>query len=302
MTKPLKTATLYKNDYLLEDVQSDDLKIRAYKYSETHYDEQGNVVMEVKYTENGEVSEKTVNRFDEKNQLIEEIYYLDEEEIAERKTFEKDDSGKIIRAFKHYLDDSKDTMEYHYNDNNQLIEILGFDVDGDLERKEVFSYQDNYIAGRKAFDEENELVLEKIYTYTDNGNSVDTAEWDEMTGEKRRTVEKFDKNGIILETLRYDQEDQLIDRVFFTADDSGKIVSWIEESEQQGKSNTTVTYDEKGNDVLQEEQNESGEIITKVERKFDSDNRVVESKVFIDGQGKHMSQKYFISYEYTFHE
>ena len=98
MTKPLKTATLYKNDYLREDAQSDDLKIKAYKYSETHYDEQGNVVMEIKYAQNGEISEKIVNRYNENGHLMEEIYFLDEDEIAERKTFERDTAGKIIKA------------------------------------------------------------------------------------------------------------------------------------------------------------------------------------------------------------
>ena len=301
MTKPLKTATLYKNDYLLEDAQSDDLRIKAYKYSETRYDEQGNVVMEIKYAENSKISEKIVNRYNENGHLIEEIYFLDEVEIAERKTFERDTSGKIIKAYKHYLDDSKDTIEYHYDDEGQLKEILGYDVDGDLERKEIFDYQDDKISSLKAFGEEGQPILEKIYTYTDSGNRVDTSEWDEMTGEKTKSIEKFDNRGHILETQRYDHQDQLIDKVSFVSNESGDIINWNEESQLLGKSATEVTYDEQGNDILQVEKNESGEVITKVERKFDNNNRVTESRVFIDGQGKHISQKYFISYEYTFY-
>lgn len=41
-------------------------------------------------------------------------------------------------------------------------------------------------------------------------------------------------------------------------------------------------------------------MVSKIERAYDGEGRILENKVFIDGQGRRMSQYYRIEYIYEF--
>jgi len=243
MEKKIKSITLFKNDYLLDDVQSEELNLKGYKYSETKYDTQGNVLAEIKYSQDDEIMEKVVNRYDENGHLIEEIYYMDENEIAERRSFDRDENSKIFKEYKHYLDESKDTIEYKYDTQGLLIEKVTYDVDGDIERKDTYLYSNAKPIEHKSYDEEGNLVFEKLLTYDDSGQVVESVEWDEERDERIKLVENYDDMGNKKETLRYNDQDQLVEKMTYVADEQGRLAKLIEET-LYTNSTTNIEYDE----------------------------------------------------------
>jgi hypothetical protein len=61
---------------------------------------------------------------------------------------------------------------------------------------------------------------------------------------------------------------------------------------------TYTGYDSKGNVILQEEKNEDGELLSSIERTYDSSNRPLTTSVFSQKPGQQVPQHYRIRIEY----
>ena len=128
MSKQIKSTTLTKYDYLAKNIHAEEIEVKGWKYSFTEFDKNGNIILEMKYDRNGKVEEKYKHKYDKKGNPVEDITYLDGREIAEHKTFERDATSQIIKAYKHYNDDTKDTIQYEYNSEGELIKKTIIDV------------------------------------------------------------------------------------------------------------------------------------------------------------------------------
>jgi len=301
MAKILKSVTLIKNDYTIDDIQSTDFQVREYKYSYSEYDQQGNMLADIKFLADGSVSDKSEYSFDEEGKLIEEIFYLDESEIAERKTYQRNEEGKILDLYLHYADGSSDITKYKYDDSGKLIEKLTIDSDDDIDKTEVFTYENEKLVLYRAFDADNELIAERSQKFDDKERLTELVEWEENVIDRTRTVEHYDEQGRSAEIIKYDENDHLLEKITYDYG-SGNIPQKIIEERQNIKNEILLQYDDQGNMILQEEFDQDGILLTKVVRKYNEDKRVIESDVFIDGQGRYISQKYFIKYEYCYFE
>jgi hypothetical protein len=301
MARPVKSVILYKSDVVIEDLNSESLDVIGYKYNEMVYDRQGNILMEVKFNRIEEVEEKTENRYDENGFLIEEILYMDDEEIAEHKTFERDANGVIRKEFRHYQDETMDTIFYHYDEEGHLIKKQADDPVDSPEGMEIFSYDKGKLVNHQVLDADESLISEREYTYDDLGKLIETTEHYPDDFHRHTIVQKFDETGKRIKTLRYNGKDQLIEKMTYEWDEMDRVKRIIEET-PYGVNTTHHSYDQFGNIILQEEYNEDDELLNRVERTYNEDNRLTESHVFIDGQGKGMSQNYFMRYEYEYFE
>ncbi len=63
--KKIKSITLVKYDYVIEDVVAEEIELKSAKYSYTEFDDKGNVLLEIRYNKNGGVEEKYENKFNE---------------------------------------------------------------------------------------------------------------------------------------------------------------------------------------------------------------------------------------------
>jgi phage anti-repressor protein len=301
MGKPIKAVILYKNDLVLDNLQSESLDVVGYKYSEAVYDRQGNVLKECKYTVAGEVEEKTENRYDDEGRLIEEILFINDEEIAEHKTFERDARGVILKEYRHYLDDTKDTIHYHYNEEGHLIRKQTMNPDDEPEGAEVFTYENGKLKHYELLDADDSLISEKEFIYDDSGKVTETVEHYPGDFQRHRIVEEFDENGKRIKTLRYNGKEQLVEKMTYEWDKQDRTSGILDET-PYGNTTTHFSYDRNNNVILQEDHNQSGELLSKIERKYNEDNQITESQVFIDGQGRGMSQDYNIRYEYEYYD
>ncbi len=297
MNKKIKSVKMFRYDHTgTKDVNPEE---KGYKYSLTENDEKGNVVLEVKYNSDEELEDKYTYKYDDNNHIIEEIHYLSFKDIAEHKTYERDEKGKIIKAFKHYNDGSKDTIEYNYNDDGLLMERVTIDSYDEVEAKNIYEYENSNLILEEVY-EYDELISKQTFSYDKEGNVLEESKWSEDEGNIRQ-ANVYDEKNRVIKVLFYNKKDELAAKIEYKYNDAGKITE-VSEENQQGKNVTTVAYDEKGNGVEQLEVNPVGEINNKAVRQFNENNDVVKTEVFINLHGKAPNQEYILTYEYEYYD
>jgi hypothetical protein len=297
MGKKIKSITLFKRDLILLVRTATGTGDKGFKYSYTEMDKKGNILLDIKYSSNGEIEEKYVNKFDEAGNLTEEISYLTDDEIAEHKTYEFDTENKIIRAFKHYADGSKDLIHYNYDGSGNICEKITVDAENEIESKEVFEWKEKFLAKRSLY-EFNELISEESNIYDDKGNRIENIKWLSEEGNTRMEYSYNDNNEIV-KLLTYNDEEKLVNKTVYSYNERGQIVKSDYES-VRSKNSTSIAYDERGNAIEQIEANEKGEINNQAIRKYNDQNEVVETSVIIDFHGAGINQEYILTYEYTY--
>ncbi|MCB2218827.1 MAG: hypothetical protein KQI35_00425 [Bacteroidetes bacterium] len=298
MTKAkTKSVTIHKYDIYYPNGPENPPSQTGHKASETFYNEEGNIIEELKFRPNGQLDEKYVASYDTRGNLLEEKSYLDDPEPADHKSYERDENGKLIRMFRHYIDGSKDTINITYDNQNHPVRKETIDSYDEVESIEERSYQGDNMTKRK-ITEYDEVVLEESLEYDQDGNLIKQTKWS-IDEEDITWVNHFNTEGSLVKALKYGPNDKLLARSDYHYNDQGQLTSFEEES-GYGKSETTLEYDDKGNAILQKEENPEGEINNRVSRKFNDQGQILETEVFMDFHGQAPSQHYTLKYEYTY--
>ena len=287
---------MFKYDIVLKDVTAKELEESGYKYAYSEFDKNENKISEIRYTIEGEIEEKYINKFDENGYLYEEMNYISDDELAEHKTYERDKKGNVVNAFKHYQDGDKDTIKYLRDESGKLLEKITIDSFNEEEAREVIEYKNDKVSSRKIF-EYDELVLEESYDYNDNGNMIEHNKWS-IEQEDAKFLTIYNPNGTIKKALRHNSKDELISKAEYTYNEDR--LTCIEEESQYGKNKTVIEYDEGGNPIVQTERNNKNEINNIAKRKYNENNDITETEVFIDFHGRGINQKYLLKYSYEY--
>ena len=87
---------------------------------------------------------------------------------------------------------------------------------------------------------------------------------------------------------------QIVD---FFIEENDRIIQVLEE-DQYKKDTTNITYDKKGNIIEEKEYNIKNQLNHKVIKKYNDNNDIIESAVFIDRHEQGINQDYVVRYEY----
>ncbi|NTW23990.1 MAG: hypothetical protein HGA37_04770, partial [Lentimicrobium sp.] len=90
-------------------------------------------------------------------------------------------------------------------------------------------------------------------------------------------------------------------RNIYTYDDKG-FATTVEEETVTGKTTVNLQYDEAGNNILHEETDSEGTVVSRIERTFNSDNHPAATEVRIENTARGMGQHYRLRYEYIYFE
>lgn len=298
MTKLVKSIKLFKEDFEIADLESDDLRTHTYLHQFNLYDEKGKLLEEATFAPDGRLEEKVVRSYDPGGFLSEEVYYSGEEEPAERKTFVWDHQGKLKKEFKHYQDGSKDTIHIFHDEAGHPVKKQITDEDGLVESTILYTYEGDRLVEEKELDENEDIVSLQTWSFDRHGHPLEHTEWDAQNERMIRMVEEYDGIGRRRKISRY-INDRLVDRQSFELDEKGRLIR-IHDENERFRSTHSLTYDKDDNLILQEEVDPQGEVITRIERQFDQENRLLESHVYIDSRGHRMNQKYTVRYAYEF--
>lgn len=293
----IKTVKLYKEDFIPEGISSNDVTTRRYLHSITEYDRNGKVLKEESYSFDGSLEDKVENKYDEEGNLIEYVNTI-QGEVADHKSWEYDEN-KIVREYIHYVDGSKDQVNYNYDSQGRLFSKETFDEDGELEQKVEYEYSGNSVK-EITKDAEGE-VTEEVFSEFDGEKTLLRSEKDYFTGEGFSVKNDYDDKGRITQTIRFDENNNIVEKVEREYDENDRVIK-LKETGQVKNSEIYFNYDNNGNPVRQEEKLEDGTQLSLIEREYDDNNLHIRSAVFLNGLGERMSQNYNVFHEYEFHE
>ncbi|MBW6478851.1 MAG: hypothetical protein K0B37_05425 [Bacteroidales bacterium] len=299
-SQKIKESLVYKKDLVLKSARDQELEEHEYLFSRTIYNEDGKVTSEKQYDSQGGLVQDYLYTYNDRGYLIEEKLQESDGFVAIHKSYEFDDNGKLIKEFRHYMDESFDTVLFHYDENGKLIKKETFDPDNDLESTEEFSYDGDHISRHVVTDADGDILSEKKIAYDEDGNTIETEEFDGSVGESVKTVNEYYASGNKKEVLTYNSSGQLVEKVILKEDAQGRIAQVVEESTTK-KNTINFTYDASGNVIYQDEFDRNGEMIGKVSRTYDDNNKLISSDVFIHGGGRGLSRNYTLRQEYVYY-
>jgi YD repeat-containing protein len=276
MSKKIKNETVYRFNHVpgetIDPTQEfDDL------HSYHEYDVNGNLLLEIAYTQDGDVADKVEYRYDQEGRLMETLVYGEDNEILERKEVIRNQEGNINREITHYLDGSADIQEYFYNDEGWLTGIMVKDDEDEQEYSEKYFYNGDTLVKVERLDEDGEVIFFQEDEY-ENGKLRSRKIFSAEETEPFTLVVDFNAAGIREQERRYDGEDNLVERNVFEHDESGRVARMIEENKQR-KNTTEFEYDDHGNVIRQMETDLNGELNHEVLRTYNEDGELVMTTV-----------------------
>ncbi len=296
----IKTISLYKYDYVLKDINSEDFELKGGIYNKSTYDQDGRTLSEIKYDAQGEIEQNYGYAYNEQGAKIAERSWDENGDLIDDMEYDVDANGKTLFAYKNYLDGSKDTITYTYNDEGKLIEKAVRTDEDELELVDTFSYERNNLVLHETRNEDDEVVYREETIYDSKGQVLETSSWNIEGDSTTRVVNEYDDEGELLCVSSFSEDDSLLFKVSYVR--KGDLITAVTEETPNRKVLTSIEYDEKGNAVAQEDRNEKGEINSRTERKFDENANVIESETIIDMHGQGRNQHYLLKYEYEFFE
>ncbi len=301
MDKVLKKEESYKTDYSIEDGEKEPLELSRIKTSYREFDSRGNVVLDIVYMEDGSQDRKLVFVRDG-DKLLEEKMYIDDDQLSEHKIHEYE-GGQLVKTLASYGDGTKDTIIYAYDDQGNLVSETTMDEDGEVEEKQVITRDGNgRVTSSKTFEDGNldEPVREQVSAYNQQGQLVEIWEKDYLSDhEEKKTIER-DAGGRE-KVVRIYTNGKLMQKNTYVRNEQGDAEEITEE--KPGKRLTIrQVFDDKKQVVEQEFLDINGNLIYKINRAFDHQGNLKESRVQ-QGEaffgGKNM---YTITVEHEFYE
>ena len=222
MDNRIKGITITQFDYVIRNINDEELDIHGHAHHYSEFDHNGNLLKEIKYNRYGEFEEMFDYGYDQTGNLIRESYYPEENELAEEKIFSRNDSGLIVQALKNYQDGSIDTTTFLYDDSNQLIEKKTITDEDEVEQIEKFEWENGILINHEILDGDGEPLSEpEEHLARPNQTRITHNELNQVVSE-----EELDDNGEVFMTVNrsYDEQGRA-DEVEVFIDGRGKALS-----------------------------------------------------------------------------
>lgn len=274
------------------DDQSEDGNI----VNEIFYDDHGNETERLNYNSLGEVEEHIIVAYDN-NHAIEERLELGGV-LTERTTRTFDDKGKVLTEERHYMEGGSDVISFTYEGDNLVLKQV-VDTDEEEGEKEIWEYEDNKLRRNVAYNLFGNVESEKAYEYDDDGLLSEITETSFRDELPEKTVSIFNEKGNLTVEKRYDNKGRLVARTTVQYLENGKP-QIFEEENVRGRKVTTLEYDEAGNNITREENDQDGQRVSYVERTFDSSGNMLTTEIVMEPSLQTPGQHYRLEYKYEF--
>ncbi len=300
MKKKIKSLKRYNQNY--RNFNFSDLTSHAdeeFVDMEVLFDDDGNIIEEIKYDSTGEIEEKNSYTFNSNGKLLTHtlLYALDD--ATEKRVLTRNEKGLLISEIKYYGDDTGEKTEYEYDEKDNVTAIIRYDEEGLLISREEIKYDEKGNINDRTTFNQDKVILSKITFSLSENNQVEENEFDEKGVLVSKTLLKFNENGKELSSLQTTPQGKLIASVQNTYDERGNI---IEKIYKDFYSKTLkYSYNEKDNLTIQELYDDNGLLLRKNMFEYDEDGNVVAEQTYEMDTSRGGRDKHFgTRYEYFF--
>lgn len=298
MSGKIKETLSFRTDLVLKSKYDEHLHEHEYLYTRIQYHESGKILKEIHYTPDGEAEQIYHYEYAPQGQLILEKLTEADDQVIDHKTWELDAHGQIIKEFRHYLDETFDTIEYQYNSQGQLTHKIHKDFDHEIESTEEFVYEGKHCVCHTIKDSEGMITSEITQKFDPSDLLLEETQYDSLEDHFVKKTISYNQDGLKEEVLSYNNNNVLIGRVQLNYDDQKQLIQIVEEDTRK-KNTINMQYDTHGNIIFQEEFDKLGNLINTVKRTYNAQNQPEKSEVFVE-TGSARARNYSIRYEYTY--
>lgn len=276
---------------------------KGHLHHETHYDEQGRAVREVKYFEDGSTDEVHEYTYDEKDRILEEkLYYaLSESEDITRTSY--DDISRTVEEVLYYGEEPADKTITQRDEHDHPLSIVRYDEEGEFMEKEVFEYhKPGLVKEHRFYDEQEELIKKETSIYNDQDEVVEQHIWSADQDELNQTVVIQHEPLKTLSEAR-DEEGTLLYTRTHELDAKGRILKLIHADAQGGRyQEQRNEYDDNDNLVMQEWVDGAGNLLRKQLFSFNENGQLQQETFFEPNPYQSKNTHYVIQYEIEFQD
>lgn len=248
--------------------------------TESHFDEKGNLVRELKYEPDNTGCEVLEFEYNEKGQLTRQRMSAEgESEIEETIKFEHDDKGRLLKEVKYYGTDEGEVILIEYGAHDKPVRVTRSDPDGDPESEEIMEYDgaDKLISHKvKNLSEGTELISQ--FAYNDDGKPKMKEDTDENGYLITKVIFEYDEKGLLTKETELNSDDELISEIFSQYDERENIVQ--RDIRDFNSRKLVFEFDDNDNCIKEEIYDENGKMIMKTVFEFNQYNLpIIETSV-----------------------
>ena len=164
--------------------------------TESHFDENGNLVRELKYEPDNTGCEILEFEYNDKGELTRQRMSAEgESEIEETIVFERDDKGRLVKEVKYYGTDEGEVILIGYGAHDNPVRVTRSDPDGDPESEEVMEY-----------DSADKLIRHKVRNLNEGSEVISQFPYHEA-GNPKKKVYTDGKGSLITKVIfEYDEK------------------------------------------------------------------------------------------------
>ena len=262
MAKKIKSVISYTYDFQQFGVlRSQDFK--KYLDSKEFFDEQGNVIEQIKYTPDAKEEERTINHYDEKNRLTKQVREFIQNGTTESVEVNHNDALGITEEIRFYNGEAGEKVLVKRNEQGDVIEQVEYDEDGEQLSRETYSYLEQGLVSEECRYNESDVLVKKVLnTYNKEKKMVKqrltfpegddqpytlTIEYPEPL--KQKGMATYDNGEIKFETLDvFDTKGREVEAHFLDPESSDESWQLKRAYNEQGKPLFREQYN--GDDVL----------------------------------------------------
>lgn len=279
----------------ISELDETEIREKEYLHQYTEFDETGHPIEAITYQPDGTVEHKYQYKYNSEGKVVDEILIESDDEVTEHRSMEYNEQGQLAKEYIHYLDGTADQLIYTYDKEGHLLSRRSVDSDGETGNYLVNVYEGDHLVSESEYDITGTIITQRKIIYDEAGNIIE--EVFKTPEENYNILYSYDEKGVASVRRRYNEDKHLMERNTFTYDFEGRLSESMDET-SSGIEITYTAYDSAGNIILQEEKTEDGELLSSVERTYDSSNRPLNTSVFSRKPGQQLPQHYRMRMEY----
>jgi YD repeat-containing protein len=306
MSKKIKSIKATRYDMVYSETADDHFEMVENPLSLKEYDRAGNLILEANWGPGGVFSDKYEYHYED-GAKVKHFVYADAEEIGQTETYEYDAGGHLVKSITEYSDGSLDITTHKYDAAGHRVESISVDEDGEAGQQEFWEYEGDKLAYYKRINDFGDLEEEERRKYDADGRLAERYFKNVPEESEYKVLYSYDSEGRLILEQKFNKRNKPVEDTSYEYDEQGNMIRETVENALE----TIVRkrkYDEAGNEIetveLEEvDEDEEDDIVRyEVVREYDSEGRIIFSKVLINSTGDRPGAVYEVKTEYEFWE
>lgn len=260
-------------------------------------DGEGKVVSESKFSNDGELEERSTYVYGPHGKLVEhELFYV-VDDAREKRVLTRNEKGNLLSEIKYYGDEEGSRTNYEYDEKENIIGIVNLDEEGVFASREEIKYNEkNVVVERIIIDVDSKIVSKTSFNYL-SPTQIEEVETDAKGDLISRTINTFDEKGNELSSVQTNPQGKLISAVANVLDERGNVIEKVYKDFYSKK--VKNEYDELDRLTKQEIYDNSGMLVKRNSYVYDDEGNIIEEQNYeMDSSRGGRDRHYGTRYEY----